>query len=298
MSNQNFQIYYDGPALNNSEMNVKELAPALLSLGELFEEANKIINKEEVNIVVNIKATRPGCLYIDLSVVQSTIETAMSLFNSDSVTAITNAAGILSVLGISGGGGLIGLIKWLGNRKIKSVTKIEGEGFKLETEDGDIKYTNEKEIKLFSSISIRKKIEAVVKPLKSDGVEKMKFISKEDETEITKNQVNIFTAPDIEEELIGEKEIEMNLQIVNISFQKDGKWRFNDGNAIFFADILDENFNKQVEENEKVFAKDDLLKVRARMQQFISNGLIKTDYTILEVLEHRSAAIQIKLPFN
>ena len=48
MSRENFQISYDGPALSVNEMNIKDLAPALLSLGELFEEANEIITKREV----------------------------------------------------------------------------------------------------------------------------------------------------------------------------------------------------------------------------------------------------------
>lgn len=60
MIKENFQISYDGPALANNEMDVKDLAPALLSLGELLEEANRVVNGDKVSVVVNIKATRPG----------------------------------------------------------------------------------------------------------------------------------------------------------------------------------------------------------------------------------------------
>ena len=204
-------------------------------------------------------------------------------------------------MGIGGGGsfGLLKLIAWIKNRKIKSVSKIEGEKFKIETEDGEIIYTNEKEIKLFSYVSIRKKIEAIVRPLKNEGIDKIKFISGNSENvQIVKDQVKYFEAPKIEEEIIGEKEIIMSLQIVNVCFQKDGKWRFSDGNSTFYADILDEEFNRKVQQNEKYFAKDDLLKVRAKMRQALFNGTIKTEYAITQVLEHRSAAIQIKLPFN
>lgn len=298
MIKENFQISYDGPALANNEMDVKDLAPALLSLGELLEEANRVVNGDKVSVVVNIKATRPGSLYIDLSVAQNVIEAARTLFCSDNVSAIVNAKGLLDILGIGGGGGLIALIAWIRNRKIKSVTRVEGDGFSIETEDGEIKYTNEREIKLFSSISIRKKVEAIVRPLKSDGIDKIGFISGEEITEIEKEQIEYFKAPEIEEEVIEEKEVEMNLQIVNISFQKDGKWRFSDGNATFYADLLDQNFNREIELNEKVFAKDDLLKVRAKMRQTIFNGAIKTEYAIVQVLEHRSAAVQIRLPFK
>ncbi len=301
MSRENFKISYDGPALSNNEMDVKDLAPALLSLGELLEETNKIINGEKVKVVVNIKATHPGSLNIDLSVIQNAIEVARTLFSSDTATAIVNAKELLVMLGLGGGGGLIGLIAWVRNRKIKSVSRIEGSDFKIEAEDGEIRYTNEKEITLFSSLCIRKKIEAIVKPLNNEGVEKIEFISEGENnatTQIRKEQIEYFKAPEIEEEVIDEKEVEMNLQIVNISFQRDGKWRFSDGNATFYADILDEEFNLKVQQNETVFAKDDLLKVRAKMRQSLYNGSIKTEYAIIDVLEHRSAAIQIRLPFN
>lgn len=304
MSRENFQISYDGPALASNEMDVKDLAPALLALGELFEEANRILNGEKVKTSVNIKATSPGSLNIDFSLVQDILTQARSLFSSEGATAIVNAKELIGLLflgGCSGGAGLFKLIAWLKKRKIKNVTKLEDGRFKMEVEDGEITYTNEKEITLFSSLKIRKRIEAVVKPLKKEGVDNIKFIGTNDqveESEIIKDQVEYFDAPEVDEEIIDEKDVEMNLQIVNISFQRDGKWRFSDGNATFYADIIDDDFNNKIEQNEKYFAKDDLLRVNAHMRQSIVNGSIKTEYVIIKILEHRSAAVQIRLPFN
>lgn len=304
MSRENFKISYDGPALESNEMDVKDLAPALLALGELFEEANRVLNGEKVKTSVNIKATSPGSLNIDFSLVQDFINQARSLFGSEGATAIVNAKELIGLLFFGCGGGGIGLFKliaWLKKRNIKSVVRLDDGRFKIEVADGEVSYTNEREITLFSSLKIRKRIEAIVRPLKNEGIEKIKFIGADEqvlEGEINKEQVEYFDAPEIEEEIIEEKDIEMNLQIVNISFQKDGKWRFSDGNATFFADIIDEDFNNKVEQNEKFFAKDDLLRVNARMKQSIVSGSIKTEYVINKILEHRSAAVQIKLPFK
>jgi len=38
-----FRIVYDGPALDTHEMDVRDLAPALLSLSDALEEAGKTI---------------------------------------------------------------------------------------------------------------------------------------------------------------------------------------------------------------------------------------------------------------
>ena len=46
MSHTTFQIIYDGPALENSTMDVKDLAPALLALGEANNE--NVISENEI----------------------------------------------------------------------------------------------------------------------------------------------------------------------------------------------------------------------------------------------------------
>ncbi|MCK9578954.1 MAG: hypothetical protein M0Q92_00710 [Methanoregula sp.] len=294
-----FKIAYEGDALVSHEMNVKDLAPALLSIGELLEEANLILNGDRVKITVNIKATTPGSILIDFSVVQDLLTQATSLFNSDGVNAFINARELLSILGMGGTGGVILLIKWLRNRKIKSVIKLDTGDYKIELEDGEAKITNDKEIKLFGFLSIRKKIESVIRsPLSKDGIDKLQFIHNGEINEINKKESEYFLAPVIEEEVIDERDIESNLQIVNISFQEDGKWRFSDGLSTFFAEITDGDFIDKIQRNEKFFAKDDLLRVTLKRKQSIVGGAIKTDYIITKVLEHRSAAVQIKLPFK
>jgi hypothetical protein len=49
-----FAFRYDGPALSEHGMDVADLAPALLSLGELIKQANFLVNRDsaKVNLVV------------------------------------------------------------------------------------------------------------------------------------------------------------------------------------------------------------------------------------------------------
>ncbi len=299
-----FHVKYDGPALTSNEMNVKDLAPALLAIGELLEEANDLLNERKTRVSVNIKATEEGSVDIVLSVIQDFWNQTVSLFDSDDVNAIVNAKELLGIVLLGGVGvgtsGLVGLLKWLKNRPIKNVTKLEAGEFKIELNDGEIKVCNEKEIKLFRTISIRKKVEAFVKtPLLKNGVESVTFSeNKERQIKITKEESDYFIAPDVKEEVINEQEIETNLTMINVSFQKDGKWKFSDGANAFFAGIEDEEFVEKVQRNQIVFAKDDILKVILGIRQFILDGNMKAEYVIKKVLNHRSAAAQIKLPFS
>jgi len=88
------------------------------------------------------------------------------------------------------------------------------------------------------------------------------------------------------------------LQLVSVVFQEGGKWRFSDGNSPFFADIKDDKFLNKIERNEIAFAKDDLLEVELEKKQILAGGVLKTEYSILEVRNVRSAMVQIQFPLN
>lgn len=295
-----FNISYDGAALAGHEMDVKDLAPALMAVGELLEDANRVLNGDQARIRVNIKAPQQGSVEVAFNVIQDFVSTTRSLFSGDGVSAILNAHQLLEILlGTgTGGAGVIGLLKWLRNRKIKSITKIEVGGFKIETEDGETKIVKETEVRLFSFVNIRKRIEAIVKPLQKEGVEKIKFSNHNIQQEVVKEEVPYFVSPGVVEEVIDQKEYSENLQIVNISFQEDGKWKFFDGTSAFFAEILDQDFLDKIKRNEQYFAKDDILNVQLKRVQTLVDGTIKNSFTITKVLDHRSAAVQIKLPFS
>lgn len=296
-----FKISYDGPALVTHEMNVKDLAPALLSIGELIEDANSVLNGDQAKIAVNIKTTQPGSVIVGFSVIQDFLKQAVSLFSSNEANAIVNASQILGYLGLGCGSsaGVLGIIKWLKNREIKNITTLEDGNFKMEITDGETRVVKSSEIKLFKLLKIRNHFEAIItKPLEKEGVEQISFLNGKNKTTIEKKEKDYFITPSVEEETLGETETEQSLQIVNISFQEFGKWRFSDGNASFFAEILDKEFLNKVQHNQAAFAKDDVLKVKLKRKQYLSLGGIKTDYIITKVVEHRSAAIQIQLPFD
>lgn len=296
-----FHVKYDGPALASHEMDVKDLAPALLAIGELLEEANQVVNDGRVAITVNIRATEPGSVDVVLSAAQNLVMQASSLFNSDGVNSILNIKEILLLLGLGGAGGrgVIGILKWMKGRHLRNVTTLDTGDFKLELADGEARVVKKQEIELFRVLKIRKSLETIIRsPLKRVGIDSVSFKENDSKVVVVKDEAEYFETPQVSEEPIDEIEIEQSLQIVNISFQDGGKWRFSDGNATFYADILDTDFTERVQHNQAAFAKDDVLRVRLKRKQAIVAGGIRTDYTVLKVLEHRSAAITIKLPFS
>ena len=101
MSHASFDIAYDGPALRDGVMDVRDLAPALLAVGQLFDAANTVLNRDEATVAVNVKATGIGSFEISFEVVQKLASQIAALFAGESVVAAVNLKEILIGAGIS-----------------------------------------------------------------------------------------------------------------------------------------------------------------------------------------------------
>lgn len=197
------------------------------------------------------------------------------------------------------GKGLIGLIKWLRSRKISKIETVGDETFKVYV--GDEYYETEKQVLLlYQNHKIHEAFKDVLSPLEQEGIDEFAVTDLEQTSRfmvINETEVPFFEPPKEEDEILADDEVKMNLQVVSLSFEGNYKWRFSDGNSIFNADVEDEEFLRRVQSGEAAFAKGDIIKARLHKLQYIKGENMKTEYRILEVLEHRHGASQMKLPF-
>lgn len=294
-----FRVVYDGPALQEHRMDVRDLAPALLAFGELLEEANHTLNGEKSRLSVSVNASfKAGSFGIDLSV-GTALQNILNLFSGNMASGANN---LLGLLGFCSGSavGLVQLIKWLKGRKISRVEVLQTGNVRVFV-DHDSEEVDRRVIELFQNYKLRKALEAAVsKPLETDGIEDVGITLDEGKTfiHIPKQERAFFVAPMLEDEQISDTYIDKTLQLVSVSFKEDNKWRFTDGASTFYATVTDQSFLDAVNNSEKVFTKGDVLSVRLHIQQWLAGEELKTDYTVEQVLEHRSGARQINLPFS
>lgn len=113
-----FTLAYDGEALADHRMPVRELAPALLALGEAFDRANALVNEDRAQVSLDVRATEAGSFDIDL--ILTVLATgAVPLLSGPGITAVLNLKEILF------DNGLFSLIRRLDNRPVEIVERTE-----------------------------------------------------------------------------------------------------------------------------------------------------------------------------
>src|SRR3989442_611843 len=118
-----FNVTFEGEALEAGVMEVNDLAPALLGLGDVVDETNRVVTRGEARVVLHVHAGfQPGSFGVDLEIAQSAYKKFIEIFTSPGATAW---ATFLTLLGLSGTFGLIQLVKKSKGRQPKSVVEIE-----------------------------------------------------------------------------------------------------------------------------------------------------------------------------
>lgn len=295
MSHTNFTLVFDGPALRDHRIDVRDLAPALLALGELFDAASSVLNENSAEVSVQVRAHEAACFSIDLEVIQSLVKRGIALLIGDEFTAAINLKELLFWGGASGYG-LVTLIKWLRGKAPDKIERLDRGRVRIILDGNSIEVPL-KLLRLYQDISVRSALERVVmKPLQKEGLDAVIFKDNGDVLiDVSKTEAEYFRTPEIEDINLTDDTIRSAYSIVSLAFKEDNKWRLHDGNNQINALIEDEGFLKQVDENNISFSKGDILVCDVKVVQKQTSAGLKTEYAVQKVLEHRPALRQLRL---
>lgn len=305
MARTKFNLVYDGPALREHRMDVRDLAPALLAMGELVDRANEIFNGTQTKVSVNVHASfKQGSFGIDLDLAQTLWQRVLDIANTGAVTSIKSVVELLGlvtgtfVVGKKSRAGLIQVIQWLRGRSIQKIEPIGDGNVRLWVSDEHLDI-EEKVLRLLEDYRIRRELESlIVSPMASEGIDTFATADSKAKTiyvHVEQSDAHYFVAPPVREETLQQDTYTANLQVLNLAFKDDNKWRFTEGGSSFYATVLDNEFLKRVASNQEHFAKDDLLRAKVRRtQRMTTNGLV-SEYEVIDVIEHRSASPKVQL---
>jgi hypothetical protein len=287
MSHTTFALKYTGEALENHEMDVAILAPALLAMSKLVEEITKTTSNGVGTSTLSVKGNvKSGSIIVDLTVTTSILTTLRDMLAGQTATSVINAVQLMGLVVAT-----YAFIKKKKGALPIAVIELDNETKKLEFKDGTSEIVSTIQHNLYMNIDIRTSIYNIVKPLESDGIDTL-FIG--EEIEVHKTEMHLFYTPNITETLNANLHNKI-LVIESIVFKENNKWRFNDGGTSFQALITDDVFLKSIDTGVR-FAKGDWLKVELLESQIVENNKLRKIFTITKVIEHVKKE-QVKLDF-
>ena len=287
-----FSIKYDGPALASHQMDVRELAPALIALSDLLETANKAAYPDAPEVRVKVNGDfKGGSFGIDLIAIQSVAQQVTAWLAGPDATAAANLFGILTGIGMFGGG-LISVVQWLKGRRPSDI-RFEGNKTIFELRTETTVETMEADLvtgRLYKARVVRQQLAKVLAPLAREGIDT--FFSGENGSVfplVTKAQLSYFDIAASEADVVSDSILRsILLQIESAVFKDGNKWRFHDGSSAFHAEIEDVDFLNRVESGAERFGKGDILVVDLRRVQTVTDAGLRTDSSVVRVVEHRA----------
>ena len=173
-------IRYDGPALAGHEIDVQELAPALLALAEIIQIANRKFNGDSAAMRVLVKAdAEQRCYQVHLHLVQSLYEQARTILGRDDIRTAKEIAEWVGL--IVGPTSLFGLLAWLFGKRPPSESKIEvangQSGTVIITRgDGNKITVNNHVYQLATDPVVQAQAKQVLRPLERKGYDSLDFL--------------------------------------------------------------------------------------------------------------------------
>lgn len=294
MPKTNFTVKYDGDALVSHEMDVAVLAPALMGMQKVLDALVTESTEGEYRASLKIKGNaKAGSIEIELvtqaiSNMKLLKDIIVDVFSYRDVVALATITTLLVPL--------LALIKKFGRRK---PTKVEdmGDGNVKIYFDNDITIVNNHVYHVYNNFEVREAAYKAVKPLEQEGIDSFVIYEKSKKlVEVNKEDVSRFVPPSVADRMLVSEEITF-LQIVTIKFNMNNKWQFTQGDSVINANIIDDDFIAKVR-NGVPFQDGDILKVKLQKEQYQEKGKLKTNYKILEVLDHQRAAQQQPFDFD
>ncbi|MGH6838861.1 MAG: hypothetical protein ACREDT_08670 [Methylocella sp.] len=302
MDNASFIVSFDGPAVSEGRIDVRDLAPALLSLGRLIDAANSAINGDKVPIKIEAKALSTGSFEVHLDTIISLWGTVKTLLDDPNAQAAKSLLEWIGLIGLPPAAGVIAVYRFLNGRKPDRVSPAQPNSFTITVGDQSLTVPFEV-LRLYQDITVNRAFNEFLTVVEIGKIDKVEFRGEGSPKgtgaiSLTPEDKNKFVLSEPQPETVVDETRRLALSIRSLAFQEGNKWRLYDGQNTITAAIEDRDFIDRVNLNMIRFAKGDILICEVKTVQTQSIDGLKTEHTVLRVIEHRQAPTQIALPFH
>ena len=277
-------VRYRGLDVDRGRMGALELGPAIFGVGQMVGRTSRVLYGDEARVKVEVRADFEHASFGIDFVAMATAQGLVPPLTMEDLKNINIVLGL--VAGALGSArGVVWPVRELRGRKIDKV-EVEGDQTNIHVE-GDVYNVTINEYKVFQDPGVREGLRAIVDPMKSEGVEMLEIgVEGQEPLSISRGEREYFHVSALPEEEVSVDESLRVVEVISPAFREDNKWRFAEGGATYYAEIVDEGFLGRVQRHEITFGQGDALHVRMNTRTNLVDNHFTYERRIIEVLRH------------
>lgn len=295
MFSANFTVRYDGEALRDGRMDVRRLAPALLAIGDLCEEANRALNGDRARASVQVKAFKQGSFGVELILDVNLLEKAKALVLGH---GIKDAKDILETLGFykseiaAGVGGLIAFVKWVRGRRIEEATSLQNGLTRVTLPHGEQSDVRDEVLDLYQRKAIQHDLREIAAPVATPGIDRWDVLQNHRIVQsIEEEDVDAFQAledgPLQDDPVLSDSTIERAYEVVSLSKKPRVKWRLWDGENEISVRVDDETLYDRMNEGTLGIEPGFFIWAKIHTRAYQDGDTLKVENTLLEIKDRK-----------
>ncbi|HIF9519420.1 TPA: hypothetical protein ACX6SR_003902 [Photobacterium damselae] len=277
-SKQVFKLSYDMEETANHTIDAETLGHSILSMSSAIKSANKLINGEQSDLQVQVRAHQEGSFMVEF----------VTWLNSGGADVL-QVLGISSAVGVGCANTVFGAMEALKGRKIVGSLRRDGKVI-LKTKDGDEHELEPNVAKILLDKDVRKDIETVFTTpienkddakliIKNENGDELRVVASEDAAAFKK-------LPQKTLEQVEEDTKQMTIHFSQVNFEAATGWKFKLPNGeIESVRMNHEAFINRINQGYEEFSKTKpCLVMMKTIKTTKPDGSMNTRYTIEEVI--------------
>lgn len=291
MAAQDFTVTFDGPAVADGRIAVRDLAPSLMALGDLFDLAREQNAPDLPQLSLEVRAFRPGSFDNLLGLAY---DAGVALLVADPTAAVTNLLTIVT----HGKNGVLAVARALRGKRIVETEPADQRDYSIaKNNQGQQIVAPNSVFNLYADERSFELLSTFFQPLRKPGYEKLEitgtpaepFVARREEVQEMSSEAE--PPEQLEGVEVARSERETVLSIVSAPLQNpvDHKWKFNEGRELadIWARVRHASWLADLETHREHLDIGDRIRCRlVQIQKDHPEKGLRVEYEVAEVLEH------------
>jgi hypothetical protein len=283
---EKFVVRFDGPGVEDHTIDAALFGESLLALSELIHDARDVIYPDGPYFRVRVEDVGDGSFLVGLELTELWDAVAKLFADQD-------AQAVMFLLALFGRDGLLGFLLWL--RGKRPIIERQPDGLlKAHVEDRET-VIETRVGQLYASTKVRRSVRKLTGSIKTEDIEALTIaVPHSEPIQIDSTNRGYFSAP-ADDEKVTDQTTTVWLRIAIVRAESR-HWSFRDMTGqLIPVTVLDDAFWTRFQEGLEPIRPHDSLMVRLQVEQWDRDGVLDTEYSILEVLEHRTGDTGIQM---